>query len=70
MEWNRNFRTYKIDTSKCLAEKTRLSFTVGVRCVLPEGRYLVVPCTKKQGVRREFIVRVFTSRPNKAKYAP
>ena len=69
VEWNRHHRTHKLQTQEVVKSSIfKNSRSIFLRHTLKKGRYIMLPCTFEAGIQQDFLVRVFTSEENKAKW--
>lgn len=67
VEANRRYRLHTI-REKAAGSEYAMSRNVFHRCNLKSGRYIIVPTTFEPGQEGEFLLRIFTSKANNAKY--
>ncbi|XP_035482413.2 calpain-5-like [Scophthalmus maximus] len=61
VELNRKYRMHDILTQQCVGTSTYINArTVFMRCMLPQGRYVIFPTTFEPQTLGDYMIRVFT----------
>lgn len=61
VELNRKYRMHDVLTQQCVETSTYINArTVFKRCMLPQGRYIIIPTTFKPLILGEYMIRIFT----------
>ncbi|MEQ2288216.1 hypothetical protein AMECASPLE_020477, partial [Ameca splendens] len=61
VELNRKYRLHDILTQECLHTSTYINArTVFMRCMLPQGRYVIIPTTFTPSIQGDYMLRLFT----------
>lgn len=69
VELNRKYRMHDILTQQCVATSTYINArTVFLRCMLPQGRYVIIPTTFKPQTLGDYMIRVFTDVDSDCRY--
>uniref|UniRef100_A0A3P9J8B2 Calpain 6 n=1 Tax=Oryzias latipes TaxID=8090 RepID=A0A3P9J8B2_ORYLA len=61
VELNRKYRIHRLLSQKSMESSVFINArSVFVRCILPQGRYIIIPSTFQAGELGEFMLRIFT----------